>query len=77
MILWILASEFDISRSCSVHLFHAAWNDGPSDNTSEGFDLGHRLWGQRLDTDARYHPDCLYEKLKRRFDVSNDDANHN
>jgi Glycosyltransferase sugar-binding region containing DXD motif len=65
---------FDLSDSYSVHLFHAAWNDGPSDSTGEGFDLGRRLWGQRLDTDGEYPEACLYEKLKRRFDVSNDHA---
>lgn len=64
--------EFDLSGSYSIHLFHAAWNDGPQDNTGEGFDFGRRLWGQKLDTNAEYHPDCLYEKLKRRFNVSND-----
>jgi hypothetical protein len=67
-------AEFDLSRAYSIHLFHAAWNDGPQDNTGEGFDLGKRRWGQRLDTDATFHPDCLYEKLKRRYDVSNNYA---
>jgi hypothetical protein len=59
--------EWDLSQSYSLHLFHAAWNNGPSDSTGVGFDLGRRLWGRRLDTDGEYHPDCLYEKLKRRY----------
>jgi len=61
------AAEFDLSRAYSLHLFHAAWNDGPQDSTGEGFDLGRRLWGQRLDTNAQYDLNCLYEKLKAKF----------
>jgi hypothetical protein len=69
------AAEIDLTDAYSIHLFHAAWNDGPVDSTGEGFDLGRRLWGQRLDTNASYSPDCLYERLKRRFNVTNDHAN--
>ena len=68
------AVEFDLADAYSIHLFHAAWNGGPVDSTGVGFDLGRRLWGQRLDTDAEYHPDCLYEKLKRRFNVCSNHA---
>lgn len=58
--------KFDLSRSYAVHLFHAAWNDGPADRTGKGFDLGQRP-GPRLDTDGEYHPDCLYSQLKRKY----------
>ncbi len=63
-------ATFDLADSYSIHLFHAAWNNGPEDSTGEGFDLGRRLWGAKLDTDVDYHSDCLYEKLKRRYDVN-------
>ena len=63
-------AALDLADSYSIHLFHAAWNNGPEDSTGEGFDLGRRLWGAKLDTDAAYHSDCLYEKLKRRYDVN-------
>lgn len=62
-------AAFDLSRSYSVHLFHAAWNSGPADSMGKGFDLGHRL-DNPIWTDATYHPDCLYEQLKRRFNVN-------
>ena len=62
------AAKFDLSQSYSVHLFHAAWNSGPSDRTGRGFDLG-QLPGERLDTNATYHSDCLYEQLKRKYNV--------
>ncbi len=61
------AVEFDLSKSYSVHLFHAAWNRGPEDRTGRGFDLGLRFGEQRLDTDAVYPPECLYETLKRKY----------
>jgi len=67
------AAKFDLSESYSVHLFHAAWNSGPVDNTGQGFDLGQQP-GEKIWTDATYHPDCLYEQLKRRFNVSNNHA---
>ena len=57
---------WDLSRSYAVHLFQAIWNDGPEDRVGKGFDLGHAP-GPRLDTNAEYHPDCLYEQLKRRY----------
>lgn len=59
--------KWDLSQAYSVHLFHAAWNSGPVDKTGRGFDLGQPL--TRLDTDANYHHDCLYEQLKRRYNV--------
>lgn len=58
--------KWDLSRSYAVHLFHAVWNDGPQDRSGKGFDLGKHP-GLRLDTDATYHPDCLYERLKSRY----------
>jgi hypothetical protein len=58
--------EWDLSQSYSVHLFHSVWNNGPEDRTSKGFNLG-QSEGERLDTDATYHPDCLYEQLKARY----------
>jgi len=36
------------------------------DSTGKGFDLGLRP-GEPIWTDATYHPDCLYEQLKRRY----------
>jgi hypothetical protein len=60
------AAKFDLSRSHAVHLFHAAWNDGPIDSMGKGFDLGQQP-GPRLDTDASYHPNSLYEQLKRKY----------
>lgn len=60
------AAKWDLSNSFSLHLFHAAWNHGPSDSTGQGFDLGLRP-GEPLWTDGEYHPDCLYEQLKRRY----------
>jgi len=60
------AAEFDLSRSYSVHLFHAAWNDGPQDRYGKGWDLGQPS-SEKIWTDGTYHPDCLYEKLKRRY----------
>ncbi len=60
------AAQFDLSQSYAIHLFHAAWNHGPSDSTGKGFDLGLRP-GDSLLTDAEYPPDSLYEKLKRRY----------
>lgn len=62
-------AKFDLSRSYAVHLFHAAWNKGPEDRTGKGFDLGHRT-DVRLNTDGHYSYDCLYEQLKRRYDVA-------
>ena len=61
------AVKFDLSQSYAVHLFHAAWNSGPVDSVGKGFDLGHRRFGDPIWTDATYHPDCLYEQLKRRY----------
>jgi hypothetical protein len=60
------AAEWDLSRSYAAHLFHAAWNKGPQDRAGKGFDLGLKL-ADDLDTDATYHPDCLYEQLKARY----------
>ncbi len=60
------AAKFDLTDAYSVHLFHAAWNDGPEDKAGRGFDLGHRP-GVRLDTDGEYPEGCLYETLKRRY----------
>ena len=60
------AAEFDLSRSYSVHLFHAAWNDGPQDRYGKGWDLGQPS-SEKIWTDGTFHPDCLYEKLKRRY----------
>ena len=57
---------FDLSRSYSCHLFHAVWNGGPQDRCGRGWNLGQDL-DARMDTDGEYHPDCLYEKLKRRY----------
>jgi hypothetical protein len=57
---------FDLSQAYSIHLFHAAWNQGPKDSTGRGFDLGHSV-ALGMDTDATYHPDCLYEQLKRKY----------
>jgi hypothetical protein len=57
---------FDLSKSYSVHLFHAAWNSGPIDRTGKGFNLD-LPQGEKLDTDATYPSDCLYERLKRRY----------
>jgi hypothetical protein len=54
---------FDLTDSYSLHLFHAVWNQGPSDRTGRGFDLGQPISAD-LNTDAEYPPDCLYEKLK-------------
>lgn len=59
-------AKWDLSRSHAVHLFHAVWNGGPKDRLGRGFDLGQDL-DARLDTDGEYHPDCLYEQLKRKF----------
>ena len=63
------AAKFDLADSYSVHLFHAAWNSGPEDKTGEGFDLDLPS-GVGLDTDGEYHPDCLYENLKRRYNAA-------
>lgn len=60
------AAKWDLSRSRSVHLFHAAWNDGPQDRLGRGWDLGQPS-SKRIDTDGSYHPDCLYERLKRKI----------
>jgi hypothetical protein len=59
-------AKWDLSKSYAVHLFHAAWNDGPVDRMGKGFDLG-RKSGPRLDTNDKYHPDCLYEQLKKKY----------
>lgn len=59
-------AKFDLSQSYPLHLFHAVWNRGPVDSTGKGFDLGLRP-GEPIWTDATYHPDCLYEQLKRRY----------
>jgi hypothetical protein len=60
------AAKFDLSQSYSLHLFHAVWNAGPHHKTGRGFDLGH-FPGDAIYTDGEYHPDCLYEQLKRRY----------
>ena len=44
---------------------HAAWNDGPQDRYGKGWDLGQPS-SEKIWTDGNFHPDCLYEKLKRR-----------
>jgi hypothetical protein len=62
------AAKFDLSNSYSVHLFHAAWNSGPEDKTGEGFDLNLPP-GELLLTDRTYHPNCLYEQLKRKYNA--------
>ncbi len=56
-------ATWDLENSYSLHLFHAAWNQGPADRTGRGFDLDLPP-GPTLLTDATYHPDSLYEKLK-------------
>ena len=60
------AAEWDLSQSYAVHLFHAAWNNGPEDRTGKGFDLG-QAPGVRLETDGIYPEGSLYETLKRKF----------
>ena len=45
---------------------HAAWNDGPQDRYGKGWDLGQPS-SEKIWTDGTFHPDCLYEKLKRRY----------
>lgn len=60
------AFQPDLSQSYSLHLFHAAWNQGPQDRYGAGWDLGQPS-GEQISTDGEYHSDCLYEKLKRRY----------
>jgi len=60
------AAKFDLTGSYALHLFHAAWNQGPTDRTGRGFDLGQPS-DVTLNTDATYDPTCLYEQLKRRY----------
>jgi len=45
----------DLSKSYTLHLFHAAWNDGPEAH------------GRKMYTDQHYSTDCIYERLKRRY----------
>jgi hypothetical protein len=60
------AFQPDLSQSYSLHLFHAAWNQGPQDRYGAGWDLGQPS-GEQISTDGKYDPDCLYEQLKRKF----------
>ena len=53
----IVDPEFkpDLSKSYTIHLFHAAWNDGP------------QAHGRHLYSDRHYPQGCIYENLKRRY----------
>ena len=59
-------AKFDLSKSYSVHLFHAAWNNGPEDRMGRGFDL-ELPPGESLSTDGEYPPGCLYQILKEKY----------
>lgn len=50
-------TTWDLSKSYSVHLFHAVWNNGPQAH----------VHAVRMSTDIQYPADCLYERLKRRY----------
>lgn len=54
------SAQWDLSKSYSVHLFHAVWNNGPQAHV-------HQV---KMNTDTEYPDACLYEKLKRRYMTS-------
>ena len=45
----------DLSKSYTLHLFHAAWDDGPEAH------------GRKLYSAQHYPAGCIYENLKRRY----------
>ncbi len=55
----------DYSNNCELLINPAPWNFGPE---TYAVHLWHEAWRSRkIDKNKVYHPDCLYEQLKRRY----------
>jgi hypothetical protein len=50
--------KWELKYSYSLHLCHAAWNNNCQSTAAPG---------ESPSTEGQYHPDCLYEQLKRRY----------